>query len=134
MLFRSLCMNKSTIHPVSSNVIWQQAIVTRKLREAQNGHRGAIVWFTGLSGSGNPLWHMPQKKPCIEKVAAPLFWMVTMFGTDYVVTSAFRMRQELKIFVAWVKSPSSVWKRVLSSSPHLLGIVVFAKEKTFFNQ
>jgi len=48
----NLCMNKSTIHPVSSNVIWQQAIVTRKLREAQNGHRGAIVWFTGLSGSG----------------------------------------------------------------------------------
>ena len=48
----NLCMNKSTIHPVSSNVIWQQAIVTRHLREAQNGHRGAIVWFTGLSGSG----------------------------------------------------------------------------------
>lgn len=26
--------------------------MTRERREAQNGHRGAIVWFTGLSGSG----------------------------------------------------------------------------------
>jgi adenylylsulfate kinase-like enzyme len=26
--------------------------VTRARREAQNGHRGAILWFTGLSGAG----------------------------------------------------------------------------------
>lgn len=36
----------------SPNVVWHQATVTRALREAQNGHRGAIIWFTGLSGSG----------------------------------------------------------------------------------
>ena len=35
----------------SSNVVWHQATVTRARREAQNGHRGAIIWFTGLSGS-----------------------------------------------------------------------------------
>jgi len=34
------------------NVVWHHATVTRARREAQNGHRGAIVWFTGLSGSG----------------------------------------------------------------------------------
>lgn len=37
---------------VSTNVVWHQATVTRTRREAQNGHRGAIIWFTGLSGSG----------------------------------------------------------------------------------
>jgi len=37
---------------VSANVVWQRATVTRARREAQNGHRGAILWFTGLSGSG----------------------------------------------------------------------------------
>lgn len=37
---------------VSSNVVWQQSIITRDQREAQGGHRGAIIWFTGLSGSG----------------------------------------------------------------------------------
>lgn len=38
--------------PASTNVAWHHATVTRARREAQNGHRGAIVWFTGLSGSG----------------------------------------------------------------------------------
>lgn len=37
---------------VSPSVVWHHATVTRARREAQNGHRGAIVWFTGLSGSG----------------------------------------------------------------------------------
>jgi len=34
------------------NIVWHHATVTRARREAQNGHRGAIIWFTGLSGSG----------------------------------------------------------------------------------
>ena len=40
-------------HPnTSTNIVWHQATVTRARREAQNGHRGAIIWFTGLSGAG----------------------------------------------------------------------------------
>lgn len=38
--------------PVSTNVVWHQATVTRQRREALNKHRGAILWFTGLSGAG----------------------------------------------------------------------------------
>ncbi|MGZ8983653.1 MAG: adenylyl-sulfate kinase [Methylotenera sp.] len=37
---------------LASNVVWHQATVTLARREAMNGHRGAIIWFTGLSGSG----------------------------------------------------------------------------------
>jgi len=36
----------------STNVVWHHATVTRKRREEQNGHKGTILWFTGLSGSG----------------------------------------------------------------------------------
>jgi len=36
----------------SSNVVWHHATVTRARRETQNGHRGIILWFTGLSGAG----------------------------------------------------------------------------------
>ncbi len=43
--------NKNTVG-VPANVVWHHATVTRERREAQNGHRGAIVWFTGLSGAG----------------------------------------------------------------------------------
>lgn len=36
----------------SANVVWHNATVTRPRREAMNGHKGGIVWFTGLSGAG----------------------------------------------------------------------------------
>lgn len=41
-----------TAPSVPTNIIWHRATVTRAYREAQNGHRGAILWLTGLSGSG----------------------------------------------------------------------------------
>lgn len=34
------------------NTVWHHATVTRQRREAQNGHRAAAIWFTGLSGAG----------------------------------------------------------------------------------
>ena len=36
----------------SENVVWQPQSVTRQQRESLNKHRGAILWFTGLSGAG----------------------------------------------------------------------------------
>lgn len=36
----------------STNVVWHNATVTRARREAQNGHKSVILWFTGLSGAG----------------------------------------------------------------------------------
>lgn len=35
-----------------NNIVWHHATVTREKREAQNGHKSFILWFTGLSGSG----------------------------------------------------------------------------------
>jgi adenylylsulfate kinase len=34
------------------NVVWHAHPVTRDAREQQHGHRGVVLWFTGLSGSG----------------------------------------------------------------------------------
>jgi adenylylsulfate kinase len=36
----------------SSNTVWHNATVTRARREQLNQHRSALLWFTGLSGSG----------------------------------------------------------------------------------
>jgi adenylylsulfate kinase len=36
----------------SLNVIRHHATVTRERRERLNGHRGAVIWFTGLPSSG----------------------------------------------------------------------------------
>ncbi|MBF0284550.1 MAG: adenylyl-sulfate kinase [Magnetococcales bacterium] len=36
----------------SSDTVWHPHAVTRVERERLNGHRGMVIWFTGLSGSG----------------------------------------------------------------------------------
>jgi adenylylsulfate kinase len=38
--------------PEQPIVVWHQHAVTRADRERQSGHRGCVVWFTGLSGCG----------------------------------------------------------------------------------
>ncbi len=38
--------------PRSENVTWHASAVSREAREARRGHRGAVLWFTGLSASG----------------------------------------------------------------------------------
>lgn len=42
----------TTLPQVSSDILWHHASVTRHRRELLNGHRGAILWFTGFSGAG----------------------------------------------------------------------------------
>ena len=36
----------------SQNIFWTEGKVTAQRRARQNGHRGAVVWLTGLSGAG----------------------------------------------------------------------------------
>ncbi len=36
----------------STHVVWHEHAVPRRDREALNGHRGTVLWFTGLSGCG----------------------------------------------------------------------------------
>jgi len=35
-----------------TNVTWHEHSVSRQAREKNNGHKGCVIWFTGLSGSG----------------------------------------------------------------------------------
>jgi bifunctional enzyme CysN/CysC len=36
----------------SENIFWSESDITAVRRAARNGHRGAVVWLTGLSGAG----------------------------------------------------------------------------------
>lgn len=38
--------------PKSKNIYWEKGRIGRGDRERFHGHKGAILWFTGLSGSG----------------------------------------------------------------------------------
>ncbi|HXJ72142.1 MAG TPA: adenylyl-sulfate kinase, partial [Candidatus Dormibacteraeota bacterium] len=39
-------------HHKSHNIYWSRGNVTVRQRELRNGHRGCVVWLTGLSGAG----------------------------------------------------------------------------------
>ncbi len=54
LLMSSNASNKrtSTLPTPPANIVWHQGNVSKARREAKNGHRGAVLWFTGLSGSG----------------------------------------------------------------------------------
>jgi bifunctional enzyme CysN/CysC len=36
----------------STNLFWSEGTIDQRIRMERNGHRGMVVWFTGLSGSG----------------------------------------------------------------------------------
>jgi adenylylsulfate kinase len=49
----------------ATNITWHHGTVTRADRERIRGHRGAILWFTGLSGSGkSTVSHRVEQKLC----------------------------------------------------------------------
>jgi bifunctional enzyme CysN/CysC len=37
---------------ISPDVVWESWNIPREEREARNGHKAAVLWFTGLSGAG----------------------------------------------------------------------------------
>ncbi len=36
----------------SENIVWHESKVTKSARRELNNHKSAVIWFTGLSGSG----------------------------------------------------------------------------------
>ncbi|MEE9401681.1 MAG: adenylyl-sulfate kinase, partial [Desulfobacteria bacterium] len=53
-------MNKT---PENNNVTWFNGHVSRKDREKLHGHKGALIWFTGLSASGkSTIAHLAEKE------------------------------------------------------------------------
>ncbi|WP_354623209.1 adenylyl-sulfate kinase [Psychromonas sp. MME2] len=45
-------IEKEVLGDKSSDVVWHQAAVSHQDRIQLNGHKPAVLWFTGLSGSG----------------------------------------------------------------------------------
>ena len=46
-----------------NNVTWFNGYVSREDRETLHGHRGAVIWFTGLSASGkSTIAHLVEKE------------------------------------------------------------------------
>jgi bifunctional enzyme CysN/CysC len=65
--------------PASSNIAFETGRVTLSDREERNGHRAAVVWFTGLSGSGKS-----TISQALEKTLFDLDMQVTRLDGDNV--------------------------------------------------
>jgi sulfate adenylyltransferase len=51
----------------SSNVVWHDTIITKEMRAQKNGHRGIVLWFTGLSACGKSTIATELEKQLFEK-------------------------------------------------------------------
>lgn len=51
----------------ATNIVWHQGAVNRADREKMNGHKGATVWLTGLSGSGKSTIAVDLEKRLCER-------------------------------------------------------------------
>jgi adenylylsulfate kinase len=53
----------SELKKLNNYVVWQEVLVTREMREALNGHKSLVLWFTGLPSSGkSTIAHTLEKK------------------------------------------------------------------------
>jgi adenylylsulfate kinase len=50
----------------ATNIVWHQGAVNRQDREKLNGHKGACIWLTGLSGSGKSTIAVQLEKQLAE--------------------------------------------------------------------
>jgi len=66
-----------------TNVTWHEHSVSREMREKKNGHKGCVIWFTGLSGSGK------------STVANTLDYMLHQAGFQSVVLDGDNVRHGL---------------------------------------
>jgi len=66
-----------------TNVTWHEHQVTRDNRESLNGHKGCVIWFTGLSGSGK------------STIANALDYKLHQWGKHSVVLDGDNVRHSL---------------------------------------
>lgn len=51
----------------STNITWHDSEVTKAQRQQRNQHKSAVIWFTGLSGSGKSTVSVALEKALFER-------------------------------------------------------------------
>jgi len=51
----------------SENIVWHEQVIKQTDREKKNGHKGLILWFTGLSGSGKSTLAIEVERQLFER-------------------------------------------------------------------
>ena len=79
------------LHPLrrAANIHWQSLDVDKQARAAQKNQKPAVLWFTGLSGSGkSTIANLLEKKLHRRRAATPTSSTATMSATGSTAISA----------------------------------------------
>lgn len=82
------------------NVVWHAHPVTQQQREQHHGHRGVVLWFTGLSGRVNPPSLGRWRRPCMSAASAPICWTAITCAMACAATRDSAMRIAKRTFAA----------------------------------
>lgn len=95
--------------PDNNNVTWFNGHVSRKDREKLHGHKGAVIWFTGLSASGkSTIAHLAEKELHRKGVSTYVFdgdnvrhglCSDLTFSRDHRIENIRRIGEMIKLFV-----------------------------------
>ena len=55
----------------SKNIFWSEGKISARAREIQHGHRGAVVWLTGLSGAGKSTIAQALERELFQRAMHP---------------------------------------------------------------
>ncbi len=100
-------INKSSrlknLPPKSKNIVATVSGVSLSRREARNGHRGCVLWFTGLSASGKSTIANELEAELFRRGCQASCWTATAFGTVCAATWGFPELTGRKTSGAWAK-------------------------------
>ncbi|GAC1542316.1 MAG: sulfate adenylyltransferase subunit CysN [Herpetosiphon sp.] len=65
--------NKATRRQRAENVVWEAGALTLEQREHLNGHQAAVLWLTGLSGSGKTTISKQLERMLFERDVHTMF-------------------------------------------------------------
>lgn len=82
------------------NVVWHAHPVTQQQREQHHGHRGVVLWFTGLRGRVNPPSPGRWRRPCMSAASAPICWTAITCAMACAATRDSAMRIAKRTFAA----------------------------------
>ena len=92
-----------------NNVTWFNGYVSREDREKLHGHKGAVIWFTGLSASGkSTIAHLAEKELHARGISTYVFDGDNVrhglcsdlgFGKEDRVENIRRIGEMIKLFV-----------------------------------
>lgn len=85
------------------NVVWHAHPVTPQQREQRHGHRGVVLWFTGLSGSGKSTVAGALEEALHKQGLALICWTVITCATACAAISDLAMPIVRRIFVGLAK-------------------------------